>query len=61
MHPLVLYDVIRLEHARTVREIEARAQLRAAVRGTGGRSRRRLSLRLQNWLPLRPVRVREAR
>jgi hypothetical protein len=57
MHPLVLYDIVRLEQARTLREIEAHAQLRAASRGLVGRPRRRLSMRLQGWLQLRPARA----
>jgi len=50
MHPLVLYDIVRLEHEHAVREAEAQRHVREA-RGSIGRRRRRLmSVRLHRWL-----------
>ncbi len=56
MHPLVLYEIARLEHAHAVRQAEAQWELRAA-RVPIGRPRRQLSTRLQRWLrrPALPV------
>lgn len=53
MHPLVLYDVARLRHEDALRQAEAQRHV-LAVRGSTGRPRRQVSLRLHRWLR-RPV------
>lgn len=49
MHPLILYDILRLEHERAVREAEAQWHVREA-RSSIGRPRRLVSVKLQSWL-----------
>jgi hypothetical protein len=61
MHPLVVYDIARLEQDRLARLAEQRWHVRAA-RMPVGRSRRHGLSRLQRWLrrPALPVSVRGA-
>lgn len=51
MHPLILYDIVRLEHERAAREAEALWHLRSAG-GPSGRPKRQRSARFARWLRL---------